>query len=63
MDYNLYMKKPWRNPVKEVPPKPETLAIEGDFEKFTSDMKRLFQTPKTEKQKPTSDSVSRVPAS
>jgi hypothetical protein len=56
------MKKPWRNPVKDVPPQPETLAIKGDFEKFTSDMKKLFQAPKTEKQKPTSASASHVHA-
>jgi hypothetical protein len=56
------MKKPWHNPVKDVPAKPETFAIEGDFEKFTSDMKKLFQSPKTEKQKPNSASASRVPA-
>jgi hypothetical protein len=48
------MKKTWRNPVKDQPPKPETLAIEGDFEKFTADMKRLFNQPQTEKKKPTS---------
>jgi len=55
------MKKPWKNPVKDSPPKPETLAIKGDFEKFTADMKRLFRTPKEEQEKPTS--FSRVPAS
>jgi hypothetical protein len=57
------MKKRWNNPVKNHPPKPETLAIEGDFDKFTSDMKRLFQNPKAEKQKPTSTSASPAPAS
>ena len=56
------MTKLWRNPVKDVPPQPETLAIKGDFDKFTADMKKLFQTPKTEKQKPTSASASHVPA-
>jgi hypothetical protein len=55
------MKKPWRNPVKDIPASPETLAIKGDFEKFTSDMKKLFQSPKTEKQKPTSASASHGP--
>jgi hypothetical protein len=54
------MKKRWKNPVKDHPPKPETLAIKGDFEKFTADMKRLFQSPKDGKQKPTS--ASHVPA-
>lgn len=52
------MKKPWRNPVKDQSPKPETLAIEGDFEKFTADMKKLFQA---EKRKPTSVSASPGP--
>jgi hypothetical protein len=55
------MKKAWRNPVKDQPPKPETLAIKGDFGKFTEDMKRLFQTPKTEKQNPISASASPGP--
>lgn len=40
------MKKTWRDPVKGVPPQPETLAIKGDFKKFTEDMKRLFSQPK-----------------
>lgn len=51
----------WRNPVKDIPPKAETLAIKGDFEKFTADMRKLFQSPKTEKQKPTSASASHGP--
>jgi hypothetical protein len=56
------MKKAWRNPVKGQSPSPQTLAIEGDFEKFTADMKNLFQVrPKAEKQKPTSASASRAP--
>jgi hypothetical protein len=40
------MKKTWRNPVKGQPPKPETLAIKGDWDKFTSDMKRILQPGK-----------------
>jgi hypothetical protein len=56
------MKKTWRNPVKDIPASPETLAIKGDFEKFTADMRKLFKSPKTEKQKPTSASASHVPA-
>jgi hypothetical protein len=43
MDYNLYMKKPWHDPVKGQPPAPETLAIKGDWNKFTGDMKKVFQ--------------------
>jgi len=58
--YDLSMKKTWRDPVKGQPPKPETLAIEGDFGKFTEDMKRLFR-PQTEKRKPTSASASPDP--
>jgi hypothetical protein len=54
------MKKLWHNHVKDQPPKPETLAIEGDFEKFTADMKRLFN-PKKEERKPTSGSSSSGP--
>ena len=45
-------KKAWRDPVKGKAPNPETLAIEGSFEKFTADMKRLFSRPKTEKKIP-----------
>ena len=55
------MKKRWHDPVKGQPPRPETLAIEGDFGKFTEDMKRLFKQPQTEKQKPTSASASPGP--
>lgn len=55
------MKKIWRNPVKGQPASPETLAIEGDFEKFTEDMKRLLSPTKTEKRKPTSASASPGP--
>jgi hypothetical protein len=55
-------KKIWRNPVKGHPPSPETLAIEGDWGKFTADMKQLFSQPQTEKQKPTSASASPGPA-
>jgi hypothetical protein len=61
MLYNMcHMKKQWRNPVKDQPPKPETLAIEGDFDKFTADMKRLFN-PQKEERKPTSVSSSPAP--
>ena len=42
-------KKAWRDPVKGKSPNPETLAIEGSFEKFTADMKNLFSRNKTEK--------------
>jgi len=56
------MKKVWRNPVKDQLPSPKTLAIEGDWNKFTADMKRLFSQPKTEKQKSISASASRDPA-
>jgi hypothetical protein len=55
------LRKKWRDPVKDQPPKPETLAIEGDFGKFTEDMKRLLGNPKTEKNQPTSDSSSLAP--
>jgi hypothetical protein len=55
------MKKPWRDPVKNQPPKPETLTIEGDFGKFTEDMKRLFNPENPEKKKPTSASSSPGP--
>ena len=55
------MKKAWRNPVKDRPPSPETLAIEGSFEKFTEDMKKLFSKPQKEKQKPISASASPGP--
>lgn len=37
------MKKPWRDPVKDVPAKSKTLATEGDFEKFTELMKRIVK--------------------
>ena len=37
------VKKGWRDPVKDQPAKPETLAIQGSFEKFTADMKKLFE--------------------
>jgi len=57
------MKKIWRNPVKGQSPKAETLAIEGSFEKFTEDMKRLFNQPQKEKRKPTSASASPGPVS
>jgi hypothetical protein len=40
------MKKAWRNPVKDQPPSPETLAIEGEWGKFTADMKRILGQPK-----------------
>jgi len=55
------MKKIWHNPVKGHPPSPETLAIEGNWEKFTTDMKNLFSPAKTEKQKPTPASASHGP--
>jgi hypothetical protein len=55
------MKKTWHDPVKSQPPSPETLAIEGDWGKFTDDMKRLFNQTKIEKQKPTSASASPGP--
>jgi hypothetical protein len=54
------MKKIWRNPVKDQPASPETLALKGDWGKFTADMKTLFK-PQTEKQKPTSASASPGP--
>jgi hypothetical protein len=47
-------KKVWSDPVKDQAPAPETLAIEGDWNKFTEDMRRLFSKPKTEEGKPTS---------
>jgi hypothetical protein len=55
------MKKTWHDPVKGQPPSSETLAIEGDWGKFTEDMQRLFSQPQTEKQKPTSASASPAP--
>lgn len=57
------MKKIWRNPVKGHPPSPETLAIKGDWDKFTEDMKGLFSQPPKEKQKPISASASHGPVS
>jgi hypothetical protein len=42
----MHMKKRWRDPVKGVPPQPETLAIKGDWEKFTNDMKRVLREDK-----------------
>jgi hypothetical protein len=57
------MKKPWRDPVKHQPPKPETLAIEGDWESFTEEMKRLFNPPQNQKKTPTSTSSSPGPVS
>jgi hypothetical protein len=56
----MHMKKPWHDPVKGVPPQAETLAIEGSFDKFTADMKKLFQS---EKGKPTSSSPGPVASS
>jgi hypothetical protein len=57
------MKKTWHDPVKGQPPNPETLAIEGNWEKFTADMKRMFNSPEPEKKKPTSPSSSPGPVS
>jgi len=55
-------KKTWRDPVKGQPPSPETLAIEGDFGKFTEFMKKLVKVPpERQKQKPTSASASPGP--
>jgi hypothetical protein len=56
------MKKAWRDPFKGVPPQPGTLAIEGDWEKFTGDMKKLFKQTETKEPK-ASAPASRVPAS
>jgi hypothetical protein len=40
------MKKPWDDPVKDQPAKPETLAIKGDWQKFTKDMQKLLKPPR-----------------
>jgi hypothetical protein len=53
-------KKKWHDPVKDHPPSEETLAIEGNWEKFTEDMKRILG-PKEEGRKPTSASASPDP--
>jgi len=45
--------KAWTDPVKNQQAKPETLAIEGDFGKFTDAMKRLMRVKPSD--------VSRVP--
>jgi hypothetical protein len=37
--------KRWHDPVKGQSPRPETLAIVGDFDKFTAHMKRIFRSP------------------
>lgn len=33
----------WRNPVKNKPPKESTLQIEGDWDKFTNQMRKIVQ--------------------
>jgi hypothetical protein len=53
------MKKRWKDPVKGVPPQPETLAITGNWSKFTADMKKLFKQPEKRETK----AASRAPAS
>jgi hypothetical protein len=50
--------KSWKNPVKGVPAKEETLNIKGDFGAFTDLMKRVVNAPaKT----PKASSSSRAP--
>jgi hypothetical protein len=39
------MKKQWKNPVKDIPPKESTLNIKGDFGTFTDLMKRVVSAP------------------
>jgi hypothetical protein len=51
------MKKQSKNPVKNVPPQPETLAIKGDWSKFTEDMKKILgERPKSSSPGPASSS-------
>jgi len=40
-------RKEWKDPVKDVPAGPETLAIKGDFGKFTKLMTRVVKAGKT----------------
>lgn len=53
------MTKPWTDPVKNHGPKPETLAIRGDFAEFTNLMRRVVTK---EQKQPIPASVSPVPA-
>jgi hypothetical protein len=58
------MKKQWKDPVKDQDARPETLAIEGDFGKFTAFMQELVKVPsQKEKRKPISSPSSPGPAS
>jgi len=57
------MKKAWRNPVKDIPAKPETLAIKGDFGKFTDLMKRVVKVRPPREEKTTSASPGPVASS
>jgi len=50
--------KPWKNPVKGIPPKPSTMNTEGDFEVFTDLMKKIVHKPV---KAPKASSASRVP--
>jgi hypothetical protein len=56
-------KSKWRDPVKDVPAKPETLAITGDFGKFTDLMKRVVKVRPPREAKPTSASLGPVASS
>jgi len=46
-------KSRWRNPVKDVPAKPETLKIEGNFDAFRDLMKRVVKVKPPRAEKPT----------
>jgi len=39
------MKTKWQDPAKQ-PPKPETMNISGDFERFTDLMRKIVEKPK-----------------
>ncbi len=43
------MAKVWIDPVKQKQPRPSTLAIEGDFGKFTEFMKKLVAVKPSQK--------------
>jgi len=44
--------KPWKNPVKDVPPKDSTMNTPGNFEEFTELMRRVVKVKPEPREKP-----------
>ena len=53
----------WRNPVKNKKPKESTLQIEGDWDKFTNQMRQLMQVKPKSTREGSSESPSPVSSS